>query len=660
MQGALDRPRFRQDLVAELVEDGNKRFIDVADPDNGQVFRFYEVEYSLACAMDGERDVAGIVRWAKEELGLTANPNEVKSVIATLGDLGYLESAAAAAAAARPIEKPAAVGRKPTPPAMNRWDQPTAMGESDQYLEKGVVAAKPAAHAPIDDVELGRAGAKVAVAEMPKAPELELGAPGAARASQPKMVAASEIPLGSSGRAPDVSVDLSDGMAVKPDDVKEAVRASQVMRAPSVPQELLDSVAPTITEKPPEKADKPREKPVEAKKPEPTHARPAEPRPTPQPRASIDSPAPRPAAEPARPKTPSKAPPAPRSGVSPILLILLVIVVVGAGAFVAYKFILKKSDETAQSTQPPPSPAIQPTKPPEPPPPPPVETEKLATEQPAVQELKAPAAGQLETIAANDATVKAGDVVFALAGHKPIETAMANVSRDIDKRLQPDVAKAEHDRDAAEQAGNKPGVTAAEKRIETANKALEDAQRKVAAMTTDLGKLVVKASVEGKVTQVAKANARVTPNDVVAKLAPGPVLVATFKTTTPPVSTDARVLLAVKGGEQKLSCKVVDASNGTKIACPHDAAAEGTEVTFAGIDNSPPPEAPKPEPAGSAAPPKAAPPPPEPTRPAPARVIRPPNRPVLPKPPQPTGSDKPADKPPEDQPAPAPAGSAAP
>ena len=62
MQGALDRPRFRQDLVAELVEDGKHRFIDVADPDNGQVFRFYEIEYSLACAMDGERDVAGIVR----------------------------------------------------------------------------------------------------------------------------------------------------------------------------------------------------------------------------------------------------------------------------------------------------------------------------------------------------------------------------------------------------------------------------------------------------------------------------------------------------------------------------------------------------------------------------------------------------------------------
>ena len=68
---AMARPRFRQDLVAELVEEQGQRFIDVGDPETGNLFRFYEIEYSLACAMDGERDVAGIVQWAQEELGLT-------------------------------------------------------------------------------------------------------------------------------------------------------------------------------------------------------------------------------------------------------------------------------------------------------------------------------------------------------------------------------------------------------------------------------------------------------------------------------------------------------------------------------------------------------------------------------------------------------------
>ncbi len=70
-QAALDRPRFRQDLVAEPIDDNGAKFIDVADPDSGHVFRFYEVEYSLACAMDGERDIAGICRWAQEELGVS-------------------------------------------------------------------------------------------------------------------------------------------------------------------------------------------------------------------------------------------------------------------------------------------------------------------------------------------------------------------------------------------------------------------------------------------------------------------------------------------------------------------------------------------------------------------------------------------------------------
>jgi len=82
------RPRFRTDLVAEMIEAEGQRFIDVIDPDTGDAFRFYEVEYSLACAMDGERDVAGLARWAQEELGITPSPTELSSVIATLGDLG--------------------------------------------------------------------------------------------------------------------------------------------------------------------------------------------------------------------------------------------------------------------------------------------------------------------------------------------------------------------------------------------------------------------------------------------------------------------------------------------------------------------------------------------------------------------------------------------
>jgi hypothetical protein len=645
----MQAPRFRQDLLAELIEDNGKRFIDVADPDNGTCYRFYEVEYSLACAMDGERDVAGIVKWATDELGVTPKPDEVKSVIATLGSLGFIDGSGGAT-------KPAAQ------PSVNRWDAPTAMGDAGDYLEPGVVVPKSAPVAARgEDVELGNAGGARGVSvDLPKAPELELGAPGGSAAKVEKTIRTQEIPLGAPGKAPDLSLDLAEQVSVKPDDVKEAVRASQVMKAVDVPKELADS----IESKPAAEAKKPEPK-VEAKKPEPkVEAKKPEPKPAekkPEPKPAEKKPEPKPAEKKPAAAAP-KAPPAPQSGTSPMLIAALVLVFLGAGAFFAYKYVIKKSDDTdkqSQSQQPPPPK-------PEPPPPPPVEVEKLASETPAAIDLKLPGAGQLDMIVANDATVKTGEVVAALAGHKPIETEIAALQTDISKRLQADVAAAERDRDAAEKAGNKPGVTAAEKKIETAKKALDDKQQKLATRAADLDKLVVKAPVAGKVSVVGKSGAKVTATDIVAKLQPEMRLVTTFKSTTPPVPVDGRVLLATKSGEHKLSCKVVDAAAGTKIACPLEAAPEGTEVTFAGIDTSPQTPPPGEEiemgeegsgSAGSAAAlPKAPPPPPAPppARPAPQRLIRPP---VTPKPPDKQPEPKGSDQAPAPAPTPAPAGS---
>src|SRR5262249_2229501 len=128
---ASSRPRFRTDLVAEPIDEEGQRFIDVIDPDTGNAFRFYEVEYSIACAMDGERAVGGLAAWAREELGISPSADELRAVISTLGDLGYLEGAAAGA---------------------------PMFGE--EIVQKGVVVPPPAApRAP--DVELG-AGGRVA------------------------------------------------------------------------------------------------------------------------------------------------------------------------------------------------------------------------------------------------------------------------------------------------------------------------------------------------------------------------------------------------------------------------------------------------------------------------------------------------------------------
>src|SRR5688500_10497052 len=256
-----DRPRFRQDLVAEPIEDGGGRFIDVMDPDNGTLYRFYEVEFSLACAMDGQRDVAGIVKWAEEELGLKPSRKEVKIVISTLGDLGYLEGGAAAAAAPTKTPTPPVGIKRPTEqPAVNRWDAPTAMGDTDDYLERGVVTGQKRPHTPVPDVELGQAGTRTDRRdELPKAPDLELGKPGV-RAPAAAAKSGADIPLGPSG-AGNVEVDLAADVPVSSAALKEAVRQSQVMKAAEVPPDMAQHLESKPAAKPAKAEPKPEPRP---------------------------------------------------------------------------------------------------------------------------------------------------------------------------------------------------------------------------------------------------------------------------------------------------------------------------------------------------------------------------------------------------------------
>jgi hypothetical protein len=91
---AVDRPRFRSDLVAQPFEEEGVRYVDVTDPNSGSTFRFYDVEYSIACAMDGDRDLSGLAEWVRLELGIDTSLEELTSVVATLAELGYLEAVA--------------------------------------------------------------------------------------------------------------------------------------------------------------------------------------------------------------------------------------------------------------------------------------------------------------------------------------------------------------------------------------------------------------------------------------------------------------------------------------------------------------------------------------------------------------------------------------
>ncbi len=578
-----DRPVFRQDLVAEAIEEQGAKFVDVMDPDSGNMFRFFEVEYSLACAMDGQRDVAGIVKWAQEELGLTPSPKEVQSVIATLADLRFIETGAT-----RLSDVPEAKAS-----AKGGFDsEATTVGSSafkDDDLAPGIVVGA-AARAPAPmDVELGHAGTSAPVAardDMPKA-DFDLGAPGAtASPARPPKAPVEDVALGAPGAqaakpaaaaakpAADLSMDLSLDVAIKPSDVKEAVRASKVMTAVDVPKELQDELdkpaaaAAKPVEKTPVAAAKPAEKaPVAAAKPAEKTAdkKLADKTPVAAKKQAVEL-----------PKTPDKqpvAPPAPQQRVNPVLVVLLIVAVVGAGAFAFWKFVLNKPEST-ESTQ------KQPPTPPPPPPAPTDATSKVVLDTPPPVEIKSPA-GALESIEATDKDVKAGDVLATLLGAKALTTEVANLQKEIDK-ASPTIEAAQKElADAQQKENNAAGVTAAQAKLDRTKKPVDDKKAAQTKKQGDLDKLVIKSQTDGKLATTAKVGQKVAADEVIATVVRATVPTATFK-IPPTVKLAADGNVSLTAAEKTVVCTVTDAqTESIKVTCPADSGlANGADVKF--------------------------------------------------------------------------------
>jgi biotin carboxyl carrier protein len=614
-----ERPVFRQDLVAEAIEEQGARFIDVADPDSGHMFRFFEVEYALACAMDGQRDVAGIVKWAQEELGVTPSPKEVQSVIATLVDLRFIETGATRLSDV-PEAKTAA---KQAPAVRDEHNEQTVVGAAalpDDDLAPGILVGKTAPAAATGagaQFELGssgaQAGSKAPEAPLPKA-DFDLGAPGAAASTAAKQVKtpAEDIALGASGAKPqpgktpggELSMDLAAEMPVKAADVKEAVRASKVMTAVEVPKELqdeLDQASKPVEKVAEKKVDKKAEKAAErkaaeqkasgksaekpaavvAKAPEkqPEKAadkKPADKKAEKQPEKAADKkPADKKAVTlPAKPaeKVPV-APPAPEQKISPVLVVLLILAAVGAGAFFFWKFVLAKPDAEPQTKVAPPAP---------PAPPPPAEaTSTVVLETPAVQDIKSPA-GNLETVEANDKDVKTGDVLATLVGAKALTTELDKLKADVEKSNPTIETATKALADAQQKENNQAGVTAAQATLDKAKKVVDDKKATITKKQGDLDKLVIKSPTDGKLVTTAKVGQKVAADEVIAKITRATVPVATFK--IPPgtkVGADGNVSLATADGKSVV-CTVSDAQAETiKVTCPADSGlADGAAVKF--------------------------------------------------------------------------------
>ncbi len=175
---STERPLFRYDLQTTAIQESGHRYVDVTDPNGGKSFRFYEVEYAVACGMDGQRDVAAIVRWAMLELELQTTPAEVSAIVAKLAELEYIDVGAQAGAITAADDSGFELG---------------SSGKS------AVSTARPAPPAVASDVELGLAGRSDTVAEPKKESidsEFELGLAGnegiddAAEAAAPAEIAA--------------------------------------------------------------------------------------------------------------------------------------------------------------------------------------------------------------------------------------------------------------------------------------------------------------------------------------------------------------------------------------------------------------------------------------------------------------------------------------
>jgi hypothetical protein len=613
MQVGTEKPRFRQDLLAEAIDEQGAKFIDVMDPDSGTVFRFYEVEFSLACAMDGERDVAGIVQWAKDELGVTPSTNEVRTVIATLGELGYLDMAGASKAAAADV---------PAAPAAAAAAAPAK------------VAAAPAkvAAAPTPTPTPAVAPTPTAPARTPAA-ATRTPASAERTPARPTSAAAAAAAAGAS----DVSLDLSEHLAVGREDVQEAVRQSRVMSAVEAPLEAMEAATPPApTLKVPERAARPQtpvqperpaerpasapqpERPVEAKPPErpvlvpapqsemkqpeaPVSVAPEAPVSVPPPERPVEVKQPerpvevkkperpvevkKPAIE--LPKAPEKQPvpmpEAPRR-TSPVLIVLLILVVLGVGAFLVWQFVLNKQSEAANTRSPMSMAPVAPQPPPEPvklqpePEPAKIVTSKIEMSSGRPKTILAFFPGTIEWIEDSGKEAKSNDIIMKLVGHKAMEAQVAALAKEVEK-LQADMNAAYKARDAV--LNDAAAVEKANVKVAAAEKAYNTKADQLVKKTDQLEPYYVRLIVDGSLTILRKAGEKIGENTPIATVVTPPLPSAVFK-IPPELKLEVGQTAVLKQGEKLLTCEIGDwEPEKLRVTCqPEAGAVEGAAVSY--------------------------------------------------------------------------------
>jgi hypothetical protein len=537
---ATDRPIFRTDLVSRPIESAGHRFIEVTDPDSGHSFRFYEVEYAIACAMDGERDLHSLADWAKIELGLDPSPEELRTVIGTLEDLGYLDSGmpgAAAAAQPAPLDRPPPAGR-PLPPDLSTdlSDHiPVRAADVKEAVRqsRAMQAMRPPQESFNDDgFEDEQTPAPTRPGARPAAAAAAAGTDGGSRPAP----------------APAVSPELSKTLLGTPPPVVQPGR--QAVRTPTPPPMVLP------------------ESPAEISKPAAPTLAPS--RPIQQPSRPMAT-----AREPAR-ETGAGQPvlPARRSaGLLPYLIVLLLLSAAGAGVY--WWFFLRPGGPGTQDENgpPPAAPSTVEPNPSSPPaaaePPPPAEIVATLEAGPTQeQNVTAPRLGQVVWLAAAGSEVSEGAPVGKFDGYQRWDYAV--------KEAQESQRRYQEKLDQATAKGDKDAMKEAEANV---RRKQGDIDRNVA----ELDKFLIKAPIGGLVEPAIKQRAQAKKDEVVAKILAQSEPRATFvlPAGAAHIGATARVVARSDAG-LAATCKVLESAPGKLVvACPTDSGlASGAEVVL--------------------------------------------------------------------------------
>ncbi|ACY19329.1 hypothetical protein [Haliangium ochraceum] len=606
MDTAQSRPRFRSDLVAKPFDDAGQRFVDVTDPDSGKTFRFYEVEYSIACAMDGRRDLAGLSEWAQVELGLEPSPDELSTVIATLDDLGYLQTQDAGRAAAQGGEGGFDLGFAGSSDETYEDESLTA-GDDDEF-ELGSPGKSPLDNGDEErldapEITLGVSGNEsirpggsefppisdsddeipTVIKQTPRrAPTAELGAPPEAppeeTAIQPVLRPVARERLDDDGPTnipppatdfdEEVSVDLTDHMRIGAADVQEAVRQSKVIPAVNVPgitgpdvADDEDDDSPATTEREPIKTPPPM-----------AAARPATAPPTELP----DTPAP----VTAKPLEDSDKlfragsdgiaePPRSRAGL--VILLLLLVLVAGAAAAYFFWYVPMEEAKARAAQEAAAAEAAAEAEPePEPEPEPPSATMASVAVEPVT--VEAAEEGEIEVILEAGSEVEENAIVVRFDGFQRAQRQVEANENDIE-RYQKRVADSEEALKAAEAEGDENAVKRHARDMEREQGKIEARQASIAEAMEEMAPFLLRAPVAGVVQTERASGDKVAAGDTVFGIELPPRLEAVFTVENgEPPAEATEVTLAAKDDAQKtMRCAAtkVDGQEVT-VTCPSE------------------------------------------------------------------------------------------